>query len=222
MMEMARSMLFEKNLPKKFWAEVVHTAIYLLTGLPTRAVEATRRTKLDEKSEMGILVGYATQSKGCEIYNLQSRKVKMHRDVLIDESASWSWDDKNIIKESSSQLNEDLNVEQSIASTSRHQNVVETDDDLPPLKVKSLEDVYARCNLATFDPTCFIKASKHDEWMAAMKEELAMIEKKRTWSLCPRPKGKNVIGVKWVFRTKLNPNGSINKYKARLVVKGYA
>ncbi|GKV19034.1 hypothetical protein SLEP1_g29334 [Rubroshorea leprosula] len=152
-MEMARSMLFEKNLPKKFWAEAVHTAVYLLNGLPTRAVEATRRTKLDEKAEMGILVGYAAQSKGA-------------------------------------------------AATSRHQNVAETNDDSPPLKVKSLEDVYARCNLATSDPTCFFEASKHDEWMAAMKEKLAMIEKNKTWSLCPRPE--------------------VNKYKARLVIKGYA
>ena len=32
---------------------------------------------------------------------------------------------------------------------------------------------------------------------------------------------RKIIGVKWVFRTKLNANGSINKYKAGLVVKGY-
>ena len=32
---------------------------------------------------------------------------------------------------------------------------------------------------------------------------------------------KKVIGVKWVYRTKLNTNGSTNKHKARLVVKGY-
>lgn len=37
-----------------------------------------------------------------------------------------------------------------------------------------------------------------------------------------RPQNKKAIGVKWVYRTKLNPDGSINKYKARLVVKGYA
>ena len=49
-----------------------------------------------------------------------------------------------------------------------------------------------------------------------------MIEKNKTWELVDRPQERKVIGVKWVFKTKLNVDGSINKYKARLVVKGYA
>lgn len=36
------------------------------------------------------------------------------------------------------------------------------------------------------------------------------------------PKGAKKIGVKWVFRTKLNENGEVDKLKARLVAKGYA
>ena len=38
----------------------------------------------------------------------------------------------------------------------------------------------------------------------------------------PRPKDKNVIGTKWVFRNKLIENGEVTKKKARLVCKGYA
>ena len=49
-----------------------------------------------------------------------------------------------------------------------------------------------------------------------------MIEKNNTWELVDRPIEKTVIGVKWVYRVKLNPNGSVFKHKARLVVKGYA
>ena len=49
-----------------------------------------------------------------------------------------------------------------------------------------------------------------------------MIEKNQTWKLVQRPQDRKVIGVKWVYRTKLNANGSINKHKARLVVKGFA
>ena len=36
------------------------------------------------------------------------------------------------------------------------------------------------------------------------------------------PPGKNAIGCKWVFKTKINADGSVNKYKARLVAQGYA
>ena len=55
-----------------------------------------------------------------------------------------------------------------------------------------------------------------------MNEELKMIEKNKTWDLVPRPSGRNVIGLKRVYRAKLNPDSSLNKLKARLVVKGYA
>ncbi|KAL4323682.1 hypothetical protein GQ457_11G029910 [Hibiscus cannabinus] len=54
-----------------------------------------------------------------------------------------------------------------------------------------------------------------------MEEEVNMIEKK-TWKLIKRHVDRKVIGVKWVFIIKLNPDGSINKHKARLAVKGYA
>lgn len=49
-----------------------------------------------------------------------------------------------------------------------------------------------------------------------------MIKKNQTWELVDRPQHKKVIEVKWIFRTKLNFDGSVNKYKARVVVKGYA
>ncbi|KAG8489717.1 hypothetical protein CXB51_017702 [Gossypium anomalum] len=47
-----------------------------------------------------------------------------------------------------------------------------------------------------------------------------MIQKNQTWDLVERPE-KKVIGVRWVFRAKFNADGSLNKHKARLVVKGY-
>ncbi|WRX11511.1 Reverse transcriptase [Theobroma cacao] len=52
--------------------------------------------------------------------------------------------------------------------------------------------------------------------------EINMIKKNKTWILVNRPNNHNVIGVKWIFRTKLNLDGSVNKYKAILVVKGFA
>ena len=54
-----------------------------------------------------------------------------------------------------------------------------------------------------------------------MEEELDQIDKNGTQELVPRPKDKNVIGTKWVFRNKLN-EGQITRNKERLVCKGYA
>lgn len=58
--------------------------------------------------------------------------------------------------------------------------------------------------------------------MNAMEDELLMIEKNATWKLVDRLTDKPIIGVKWVFKTKLNLDGSVQKNKARLVAKGYA
>lgn len=55
-----------------------------------------------------------------------------------------------------------------------------------------------------------------------MQKELTVIEKNETWELVERPQDRKIIGVKWVYRTKLNSDGSVSKHKARLVVMGYA
>jgi len=46
-----------------------------------------------------------------------------------------------------------------------------------------------------------------------------MIEKNNIWQFVDRPQDRKIIGVKWVFKTKLNGDGSINKFKERLVAK---
>jgi hypothetical protein len=55
-----------------------------------------------------------------------------------------------------------------------------------------------------------------------MDEELDQIEKNDTWELVPRPKNKNLIGTKLVFRNKLNEDGQVTRNKDRLICKGYA
>ena len=54
-----------------------------------------------------------------------------------------------------------------------------------------------------------------------MAEELQALEKNRTWDLVDLPLNKFVIGYKWVYKIKTRANGLIERYKARLVVKGF-
>ena len=118
--EMTRCLLFEKQIPKKLWAEAANTAVYLMNRLPTKAVlkktpyEAwfgskpgvshlkvfgsvcyywipePKREKLDEKAEIGVLVGYSSESKGYRVFNPLLEKVVISRDVRVDESSLWN------------------------------------------------------------------------------------------------------------------------------------
>jgi hypothetical protein len=55
-----------------------------------------------------------------------------------------------------------------------------------------------------------------------MDEEMATLEANVTWELVGLPKDKKAIGCKWVYKIKHNANGSMSRYKVRLVTKGYA
>ena len=54
-----------------------------------------------------------------------------------------------------------------------------------------------------------------------MDEELEALHKNKTWVLVPRTSDMHVIGSKWVFKPKLNPDGSLDRLKACVVAKGY-
>lgn len=75
-------------------------------------------------------------------------------------------------------------------------------------------------NLHT-EPSSFSQAKKLTEWLAAMNEELIALETFGTWEICSLPDDKHAIGCRWVYKTKLNADGSLERYKARLVAKGY-
>lgn len=71
------------------------------------------------------------------------------------------------------------------------------------------------------DPATFIDTFKQPKWWRAMDERIVGIERKNTWELKDFPNGEKTTGVKWVHKTKLNENGEVDKFKTRLVAKGY-
>ena len=54
-----------------------------------------------------------------------------------------------------------------------------------------------------------------------MQDELHQFERNQVWHLVPKPKDRTIIGTKWVFRNKLDEQGTVTRNKARLVVQGY-
>ena len=120
-LNMARSMLKSKRMPKEFWAEAIACAVYLVNRSPTRSVYGKTpqeawsgrkpgishlrvfgsiayghvpdqtRAKLDDKSAKYIFIGYDSRSKGYKLYNPITGKTIISRDVKFDEEDSWNW-----------------------------------------------------------------------------------------------------------------------------------
>jgi hypothetical protein len=74
------------------------------------------------------------------------------------------------------------------------------------------------------NPESFSQAMNCKEselWYNAMKEEMNSMKSNGVWDLVELPNGVKAIGCKWVFKTKKDSLGNIERYKARLVVKGF-
>ncbi|KAL4385642.1 hypothetical protein GQ457_15G013260 [Hibiscus cannabinus] len=252
-MEMARFILMEKNLPKKFWAKAVRTTIYLLNRLLTKAVQdktpvetwfgrkpstkhlrvfgsicyahipAQKRSKLDAKAERGIFLGYDSQAKGYRIFNLDTEKIMISKDVEFNEDASWNWDEEKTPPLTPIQPNDDSgdsNNSQNATGPRGKKSLLNLYNECPILHL-DLEEC-ERCYLGVEEPQTYEQAFEDKRWQQAMENEMSMIKKNQTWELVDRPNDRKVIGVKWVYKIKLNHDGSISMYKARLVVKGYS
>ena len=66
------------------------------------------------------------------------------------------------------------------------------------------------------------EASREEAWKKAMIEEIQAIDQSNTWELVPPSIRCRPIRIKWIFKVKRNSDGSVVRYKARLIVKGYS
>ena len=60
------------------------------------------------------------------------------------------------------------------------------------------------------------------KWKMEMKEEMDSLERNKIWELVELPKDRKIVGCKWVFKLKKCVDSKVERYKARLIVKGYS
>lgn len=182
-----------------------------------------KRHKLDDESVKCIFVGYTDETKGYILYNPKNKNLIIGHDVIFNENDAWNWEIEEkdfplIVEEEEETSSFDSSLDTPLST------IGSPSLESPPKKFRSLVDIYKSCDFVCFasKPTCFEDAIKENEWNDAMKVELHAIEKNKTWKLVDLPSGKEAIGLKWIYKSKFNANGSLQKYKVRLVAKGYA
>ncbi|WVZ17444.1 hypothetical protein V8G54_010426 [Vigna mungo] len=200
-----------------------------------------KRRKLDDKGEAMVFVGY--HSTGAyKLYNPIIEKTIVSRDVVFLEDENWNWEtNQTSMKTSRSVLQLPLQVEEDCMETetriNRDQNPEETSmrprrQKVRPSHFMDFEmfsdagvdeegNIVHLALLAGSEPVNINEALSQSHWKKAMEEELRSIERNETWKMVDLPPNKRCIGVKWVFKTKLNPDGTVSKHKARLVAKGF-
>ena len=260
--ELARTMLLAKNLPKFLWAEAVNTAVYILnrtgpsnvdgktpyelfTGKTAHLnklrvfgtkcfvhVPSQQRRKWDAKGKRGVFVGYSDEVDGYRIWIQPENSVVRSRNVVFEPEIAEQMlslfpvdvDDGAEVDEAVPDLQEDEKLH--LAAGSSTDGLIESPRHLRDRSTIKSPERLIEVMLAEIDePRSFAEANNSRErlhWKAAMEEEMASLEENSTWTLVELPVGRKPVSNRWVYRVKRKANGEIDRYKARLVVRGFS
>lgn len=195
------------------------------------------------------------------MYNPETKKIIVSKDVKFDESKSWNWEEElgnkgltweemmdeseEVRMENPNQEENDEEEEAGIEQNPQEAVAAENAEIGTQLRdgarrakkalmwmkdyvckgmrsiVEEDGDEAMAMFIAEEDPVSFDDAAQHDKWRSATEAEIKAIEENNTWELVELPDGAKVIGVKWIFKTKFNEKGEVDKFKAILVAKGY-
>lgn len=71
------------------------------------------------------------------------------------------------------------------------------------------------------EPKSYSEVNQEPRWVEVMQTELKGLESNETWKPAISPNGKRAIESKWVYKVKFKPSGEVDRFRARLVAKGY-
>jgi hypothetical protein len=209
-----------------------------------------RDSKLHSKVRWCIFVGYAGESMGYRVWDPTTRKIQIRRDVRFYEdnnipmtperqqmdnyqefcvelqphSISDFKNPTSVLQDTSS--TDEANLENEIDDKVTNQIRRSTRQPQKPIKLTSSklgELHHAFCHLSVVEPRSYreaMQSQEKDNWKAAINEEMNSLKKRQTWRLVALPPGRRALRNMWIFNAKTGENGEVNRFKARLVVRG--
>ncbi|WJZ97445.1 hypothetical protein VitviT2T_016048 [Vitis vinifera] len=247
--EMMNAMLISSSLPQNMWGEAILTANYLLNKVPKKKAEKTpyelwkgrkpsytylrmwgclakvavpppKKVKIGPKTIDCIFIGYAHNSNAYRFLVYESNIPDIHKNTIMESKNASFFEDVFPCKSkeepsSSKRMLESQDQNEEVEVEPRHSKRVRTEKSFGP-------------DFLTFmlegEPQTFKEVVNSTEglmWKEAIKSEIDSILQNHTWELVDLPPGCKPLSSKWIFKRKMKVDGSIDKYKARLVIKGY-
>ncbi|UYV73840.1 hypothetical protein LAZ67_11001074, partial [Cordylochernes scorpioides] len=192
------------------------------------------RSKFAPRSEEYKLIGYFTESKAYRLWKPGTRTIIKSKDLKKKKGSTSEVKSRTEIESES-----DLEMSDLVDEPSESEVVISRRGRGRPRYIRTGKPgrprkEYPTANLSTQEllEAKYLPDPKHAEealsgrdsyfWKKAMEEEFDSLIENKTWELVDPPKNRNIIGSKWVFKTKCNSDGSVERHKARLVAKGYS
>ncbi|KAH0818236.1 hypothetical protein GEV33_004555 [Tenebrio molitor] len=191
-----------------------------------------KEKKMGSKTEEGYFVGYDLDTKGYRVWFPCKNQVKTHRDIVFEpEHEEQETPENQKLAESESEMSGEEENESIHDSLPKSREESEQEQDPVQQDTYSLRDRSKICNPERFanisilnaEPESFEEATSSgnaEQWKQAIDEEIQSLKQNQTWTLVEPPKNQQVIDNRWVYKIKRNEDGSVQKYKARLVARG--
>lgn len=195
-----------------------------------------QRKKLDAKAEICTFVGYANEQKGYRVLNSRRNRVETARNVTFrnpekillpigskesgKDDEVGNGDDEEFFD--SVEVEGDENKDFTVTVLDESQCGI-TQGNVIPHRLRKRNEQQGAAMVTICEPSSYEEATngnEREQWVTAMKDEIVSLQKNDTWSLVPWT-DQRLVGCRWTYKIKYDAAGNVDRFKARLVARGF-
>ena len=187
-----------------------------------------KQMKIGPKTVYCIFIGYAHHSNAYRFLVYESKNSDIHKNTILEsKNASFF---ENTFPYKSREVGSS-SLKRTLETMDENSHDVQQEVEIvgePRRSKRARVEKFFGSDFLTYmleaEPQTYSEAIRSTEsslWKDAIKSEIDSIMQNHTWELVDLPPGMKPLSSKWIFKRKMKADGTIEKYKARLVIKGY-